>query len=114
MKSSNEAAAPLVERRDSIAALVSGVRSRSECMSGRRHFIAVLSAGILAGALPAAAQERKPRRIGILFRGGLYDAGVQGLRDGLAAAGLRDGSELTFLIRETKDDLRSVEAVARE
>src|SRR5215207_7244899 len=53
----------------------------------RREFIAVLAAVIPAAGLllPAHAQTRGIRRIGVIYHGGPYEASIDGLRDGLKA-----------------------------
>jgi putative ABC transport system substrate-binding protein len=53
------------------------------------------------------------RRVGVVLEGGPYYAGVDGLREGLKAAGLEEGQRLALIVRDTEGDLSAVEAAAR-
>jgi putative tryptophan/tyrosine transport system substrate-binding protein len=53
-------------------------------------------------------------RIGVVLQGGLYYAGVEGLREGLKAAGLEDGKQIMLVIRDAKGDAAAAAAAARE
>ena len=79
----------------------------------RRELIAVLAA-VAAGppALrPAHAQTSGVKRIGVVFQGGAYEPSIDGLRDGLRAAGL--GEHIALLVRDAKGDAAAAEAAAR-
>jgi putative tryptophan/tyrosine transport system substrate-binding protein len=82
----------------------------------RREFIAVLAA-VIAGArllLPARAQTRNIRRIGVIYHGGAYDVNIDGLREGLRANGLEEGRHVALLLRNSQGgDVAAAEAAAR-
>ena len=58
----------------------------------RREFIAVLA--VVAGATPtlypAPAQTADLRRVGVIYQGRPLETSIEGLREGLKAAGLED------------------------
>jgi putative ABC transport system substrate-binding protein len=60
------------------------------------------------------AAETKIDRIGIILQGGPFYTMIDGLRDGLAELGLVEGKQLRFDIRDTRGDLKAVEAAARD
>ena len=62
----------------------------------RREFIAAL--GGAAAALPVAvrAQTGGVRRVGVVHQGGAYEPSIDGLRDGLRAAGLEEGRHIAL------------------
>src|SRR5215207_9727751 len=81
----------------------------------RREFIAVLAA-VIPGArllLPAYAQTSGTRRLGIIYHGGPYEVSIEGLRDGLKAAGLEEGRHVALLLRNVRGDVAAAEAAAR-
>jgi putative ABC transport system substrate-binding protein len=78
----------------------------------RREFIAVLG-GAVGWPLTGRAQTAGIRRIGVIHHGGPYETSIEGLRDGLRAAGLEEGRHVALLIRNTKGDTAAAEAVAR-
>jgi hypothetical protein len=76
----------------------------------------------LAGALilalfvaPLAAQgQRAPvYRVRVVLHGGPYSSAIDGLRDGLRELGFEEGQQFVLDVRDTKGDLKSVEAAAR-
>src|SRR5215217_4065751 len=80
-------------------ALAPRPRRRGDRMK-RREFIAVLAA-VIPGArllLPAYAQTSGIRRIGVIYQGGPYEVSIEGLRDGLKAAGLEEGRHVALLL----------------
>jgi ABC-type uncharacterized transport system substrate-binding protein len=81
----------------------------------RREFIAVLAAVIPGARLlrPAHAQTSGVRRIGVVYQGGPYEASIEGLRDGLKAAGLEEGRHIALLVRNVRGDAAAAEAAAR-
>jgi putative tryptophan/tyrosine transport system substrate-binding protein len=81
----------------------------------RREFMALLSGVAVAWPLETWAQQPgRPQRVGIVLEGGpSYRAGVDGLREGLKAAGLEEGPRLALVIRDTEGDLNAVEVAAR-
>lgn len=81
----------------------------------RREFIAVLAAVIPGGRMlcPAYAQTSVIRRIGVIYQGGPYEASIEGLRDGLKAAGLEEGSHFALLLRNVRGAAAAAEAAAR-
>jgi putative tryptophan/tyrosine transport system substrate-binding protein len=78
---------------------------------------AVLRGGLLlallAAPLSVAAQQLRIYRVGVVLHGGSYSAAIDGLRDGLKELGLEEGKHFILHVRETKGDLKSVEAAAR-
>ena len=80
----------------------------------RREFITLLGSAAMAWPRAVVAQQPEPlRRVGVVIQGGSYHAGVDGLREGLKAAGLEEGQQLALLVRDTKGDLSAVEVTAR-
>jgi len=79
----------------------------------RRRFLLTSLAGALATPLGAAAQQDRVYRVGVILQGGPYVDTVNGLRDGLRELGLEEGKQLVLDIRDTKSDLKAVEAAAR-
>jgi putative ABC transport system substrate-binding protein len=77
----------------------------------RREFMAGLAAEITL-PLAARAQTADVRRLGVIHQGGPLEASIEGLREGLRAAGL-EGRHIALLIRNTKGDLAAAETVAR-
>ena len=83
----------------------------------RREFIAVLTAVIPGAGLlrPAHAQTSGVRRIGVVYHGGPFEPGIEGLRDGLRGAGLEEGRHFALLVRDSKGgDAAAAEAAARD
>ena len=81
----------------------------------RRQVIAVLTAvGIGAGPGSASAQwTNSLKRVGVVYQGGPYEVSIEGLRDGLRAAGLEEGEQVALLLRNAKGDVAAAEAAAR-
>jgi putative tryptophan/tyrosine transport system substrate-binding protein len=71
----------------------------------RRQFIAFLG-GAAAWPLPARAQTASVRRVGVIYYGGPFETSIDGLREGLRAAGLEEDRHVALLIRNTKGDWR--------
>jgi putative ABC transport system substrate-binding protein len=59
------------------------------------------------------AQQPRQRRVGVVIEGETYNVGVDGLRGGLRAFGLSEGSQLALLVRDAKGDRRAIEDAAR-
>ena len=80
----------------------------------RREVIAVLTA-VSIGARPgsASAQTSGLKRVGVVYQGGPYEPSIDGLRDGLKAAGLEDGRDIALLLRNVRGDVAAAEAAAR-
>jgi len=86
-----------------------------------RRLAAARMAGILLFALlscvlvaPAEAQAPKRiYRIGVVHQGGVYNALVDGLRDGLRELGMQEGRDFVLDVREAGGDLKTVEDVAQ-
>ena len=51
--------------------------------------------------------------MGVIYQGGPYEASIEGLRDGLKAAGLEEGRHVALLLRNVKGDAAAAEAAAR-
>jgi putative ABC transport system substrate-binding protein len=80
----------------------------------RREFLTVLgSAAIVWPHALMAQQPERLRRVGVLIQGDTYHVGVDGLRVGLKALGIEEGSRLALLVRDTKGDLAAIEVAAR-
>ena len=61
----------------------------------RRRAVIALMGGVGATwPFVARSQQTTATRIGVVLQGGLYYAGVEGLREGLKAAGLEDGKQI--------------------
>ncbi len=72
-----------------------------------------IAATLLIPAMPAAGQQRKPYRIGVINPGGPYEAVVEGLRSGLRELGLADGKQIVLEVHETKSDPKTTEEAAK-
>ena len=79
----------------------------------RATLAGILILALLAAPLGAEAQQGRLYRVGVVFQGGGYSAGVDGLRDGLRELGFEEGKQLVLHVRDAKGDLKSVEAAAR-
>jgi len=73
----------------------------------------VLTVGLALAPLAAEAQQARVYHIGVVLHGGPYYEALDGLRDGLRELGLEEGMQFVFHVRDTKGDLKSVEAAAR-
>lgn len=80
-------------------------------MISRRAFLASLAT--LAAPLAAHAQSAKIYRVGIIHLGGEFQVLVDGLRQGLRELGLEEGKHFVMDVRDTKGDLKAVDAAAR-
>jgi putative ABC transport system substrate-binding protein len=64
---------------------------------------------------PVVAQTPGVKRIGVVLHGGpYYFAGVEGLREGLKAAGLEEGRDVALIVRDAMGDLNAAGGAARE
>ena len=79
----------------------------------RRRFLLTSLSGALGAPLAAEAQQDRVYRVGVILQGGPYVDTVNGLRDGLRELGLEEGRQLVLDIRDTKSNLKEVEAAAR-
>jgi putative ABC transport system substrate-binding protein len=79
----------------------------------RRDFIALIVGGAAAWPLTGRTQTTGLRRIGVVYQGGPYEVSIDGLRDGLKAAGLEESQHIALLLRNAKADLAAAEAAAR-
>ena len=68
---------------------------------------------LLAAAL-AVAQPARVYRVGVIYYGGLYESGVEGLREGLRDLGWEEGKQFALILRNAQGDRKAVEKVARE
>ena len=66
-------------------------------------------------ALPHAVEAQQVRvyRVGVVLHGGPYFSSIDGLREGLRELGLQEGEHFVLEVRDSKGDLKSVEAAAR-
>jgi putative ABC transport system substrate-binding protein len=81
--------------------------------ASRLTLTGVLILTVLAATLAIEAQQARVYRVGVVLLGGPYSAAVDGLRDGLRELGLEEGKQFVLHVRDTKGDLKSVEAAAR-
>ena len=77
----------------------------------RREVIALLALSASAGL--AARAQTGIKRMGVIYQGGPYEASIEGLRDGLRAAGLEEGRHVALLLRNARGDVAAAEAAAR-
>ncbi len=80
-------------------------------MSNFRWTKLMACAVALAILLAAPAWAGAPV-IGVLTPGGSYESVLDGLREGLAKLGLREGKEVGYLIEDSKGDVKSLESRA--
>jgi len=80
-------------------------------MNRRDTLFALLAIG--AVPLPAAGQQARVYRIGVIHHGGTYDSAVNGLRDGLKELGFEEGKHYILHLRDAKGDPRVVEGMAK-
>ena len=78
----------------------------------RRRELIQLLGGAVAWPLAARAQTNV-RRVGVVYHGGPYEPSIDGLRDGLRAAGLEEGRHVALLLRNVRGDVAAAEAAAR-
>ena len=78
----------------------------------RRNFIVGLGAAI-AARQTVCAQAPTTKRVGVVIQGGPDQPALSGLREGLKAAGLREGEHVEVATRQGSGDLTSVEAIAK-
>ena len=74
-------------------------------------------AAVIPGArllLPAHAQTRAIRRIGVIYHGGAYDVNIYGLREGLRANGLEEGRHVALLLRKSQGGDAAARALERD
>ena len=79
----------------------------------RRTFLAGMGAVLLAAPLVAQAQQTRVYRVGVVHQGGAYSEMVEGLREALKELGFKEGQQLVLDVRDTKGDLKAVEAAAK-
>jgi putative ABC transport system substrate-binding protein len=85
-------------------------RARAAC---RAVLVAIGVVAASSVGVDAPAQERV-RTIGVILPGGHFEPAVEGLREGIGAAGSRDARPPTLAVRDSEGDLKQVEAAARE
>ena len=73
--------------------------------------ILILAPFVVTVALEA--QQARVYRLGVVLQGGPYSASIDGLRNGLGELGLEEGKQFVLHVRDTRGDLKSVEAEAR-
>src|SRR5215470_8367086 len=81
-------------------------------MLDRRAFLTG-ALSLLATPVADAQQAGRVYHIGAILQGGPYYAAVDGLRDGLKEFGLEQRKHYVIDVRDTKGDLRLVEAAVR-
>ena len=80
-------------------------------MNRRDTLLALLAIG--AVPFPAASQQARVYRIGVIHHGGVYVSVIDGLRDGLKALGFADGKQFILHLRDAKGDLKAIEVLAK-
>src|SRR5215203_5188775 len=78
----------------------------------RREVIALLALAASVGPLTSRAQTGI-KRVGVVYHGGPYEPSIEGLRDGLKAAGLEERQHIALFLRDVKGDATAAEAAAR-
>jgi putative ABC transport system substrate-binding protein len=80
-----------------------------------RKWAVVLSLllGLMAWLEIAQAQQAKVARIGVLLQGGPWYEAIAGFRVGLKELGFEEGKQFVLDIRDSRGDLKAVEAAAR-
>jgi putative ABC transport system substrate-binding protein len=61
----------------------------------------------------ARAQTAGLRRVGVIYQGGPYEVSIEGLREGIRAAGLEEDRHVALLLRKLGGDVPATEAAAR-
>jgi putative ABC transport system substrate-binding protein len=79
----------------------------------RRSFLAWAGGGAVASLAPAAAQQARTARIGVLLLGGT-EPFLKHFRDGMAAVGYAEGRNLEILLRAANSDAARLPALAQE
>ncbi|HVJ24185.1 MAG TPA: ABC transporter substrate-binding protein [Burkholderiales bacterium] len=79
----------------------------------RAVLVASLILGLLVPPRAVEAQQARVYRVGVILHGGSYSAALDGLRDGLKELGFEEGKQFVFHLRDTKGDLKAVEAAAK-
>jgi putative tryptophan/tyrosine transport system substrate-binding protein len=79
----------------------------------RRMVLCLLPMVLLPTVFLANAQQAKIYRVGVIHPGGPYIAVVDGLRYGLRELGYKEGKHILLDIRDTKGDLKAVQAAAK-
>ena len=68
----------------------------------RRQVIALLA--LFASAWPLASRAQTGiKSVGVVYQGGPYDVSIEGLRDGLKAAGLEEGRDIAASSADCKN-----------
>ena len=75
-----------------------------------RSILGGIAAAILFSVHIAGAQDTKAPRVGVILQGGPWYAIVEGLRDGLRELGLAEGKQFVLDVRDTRGDLKAVDA----
>jgi putative ABC transport system substrate-binding protein len=86
--------------------------SKRKLMTKKITTLAV-STLLFALCVSAQAQQPKAHRVGVLLAGEAWHEIVDGLRVGLRELGLEEGKQIVLEIRDTKGDLKTAEAAAR-
>jgi ABC-type uncharacterized transport system substrate-binding protein len=77
--------------------------------------LVALALGQLVAPYPAGGQPRGAvPRVGVIHHGGEWHTWADGLRQGLRDLGLEEGKHLVLEVRDTRGDLKAVEAAAKD
>jgi putative tryptophan/tyrosine transport system substrate-binding protein len=79
----------------------------------RRLAATLLCFSLAAAPLSTEAQQARVHTVGVILQGGPYSTVIEGLRAGLRELGLEEGKHFILQVRDTKGDLKAVEAAAR-
>ena len=79
-------------------------------MIGRRAFLAMVGAGVVAAPIDGDAQSAY--RVGVISHGGAYDQAIAGLRAGLKDFGWEHGAQYLLHMRDSRGDLNAVVTAA--
>src|SRR6266496_2986435 len=85
----------------------------SECKKLKWVALFAIVVALTVCGARAEAQQTKVYRVGVIHQGGPYKAVVDGLQDGLRQLGLEEGKQFLLNIRDSKGDLKAVEAAAK-
>ena len=79
----------------------------------RRCFLALAGGGVVASLAPAAAQQARVARIGVLLLGGT-EPFLKHFREGLAALGYAEGRNIEIVLRAANSDAGRLPQLAQE
>jgi putative ABC transport system substrate-binding protein len=66
----------------------------------------------MAGGIVATPAVAAPPVVGVLTPGGSYEPVVEGFREGMAKLGFREGKEISYVVEDSRGDVKSFESRA--